>query len=216
MDNLARTPQDIIVDQQYATVINVQKDRYLVQTPTALIWARPAASCLIRPRTGDQVLVCRHSHGPDYILAVLETASKQDVQLEFDGNVKLSVPQGRLNIAARDGVDLATSGQLRTVAGNVRLNTMKGDLNIHDLAYQGSVLNAQVDRLRTLAGTIETFVDRWIQRARRIFRNVEDCEQVRAGRADWSIKRLFSLRSRYTIMTAGEDVKIDGERIHIG
>ncbi|MEJ2040844.1 MAG: DUF3540 domain-containing protein, partial [Desulfosarcinaceae bacterium] len=30
------------------------------------------------------------------------------------------------------------------------------------------------------------------------------------------VKKLLSFRSRYTVLTSKEDVKVDGERIHIG
>ncbi len=215
MDNLARINKQEPVYQQYALVTGCEQNRFTVCAGSESFTARMAASCLVRPAAGDQVLVCRQASGKAFILAVLE--QKDDTTcIDVPGDLRLNLCSGRLKVAAQDGIDLATAGSLNTTAVRVGLEALEGKIRITNLRFVGGCLQAGIEQVKWIAGSIETVVQRLVQRAKRIFRSVEDDEIVKAGRMDVSASKLMSLSGQYTVMTAKEDVKIDGERIHIG
>lgn len=216
MDNLARDNLFQPVHQEYGTVSEQSREAWVIMTGHGSYRAKRALSCLIRPQVDDRVLLSVDSEGDAYILAVLARSGESAVQLAFDGDVRVNVPHGRLNIASQEGIDLASAGAINTISEELHLNAVKGRMHIQDGAYQGTFFEARLARVRWFAQQVDTLVDRLTQRAKRIYRQVDEFEQVRAGRMDCLVKKLLSFRSRYTIMTAKEDVKVDGERIHIG
>lgn len=217
MDNLARNDLFQPVHQEYAIVAAHRQDGIIiVRTQRGRYEARKAISCLIHPQVGDRVLLATDAASTGYILAVLERHRQTALGMNFEGDVHLNVKQGRLKIAAQQGIDLASAGAVNTTAENININAVKGRFSIHDLFFQSGFFQAQVERVQWLGRFVDTLVDRVSLRAKRIYRTADEFEQIRTGRLDYLVKKLLSFRSRYTIITAKEDVKVDGERIHIG
>ncbi len=215
MDNLARINQQGPVYQQYALVTGCSKERFTVCAENETFAARMAASCLVRPAPGDQVLICRQGPGNAYILAVLESAANATT-LALEGDLRLKLDSGKLEVAARQGIELATAGGLNATIPRLKLDALEGKIRISDLRFTAGRLQAGIERIKVIAACLETAAQRLVQRAKRVFRSVEQDEVVRTGRLDVSATKLVSLNSQYTVMTAREDIKIDGERIHIG
>ncbi len=216
MDNLVRIRKENPVYQQYAVVTECHGDEFCVRTQEQLYCARRAASCLVHPQPGDRVLVCCQDSGDCFILAVLEAASPGTTRIALDGDLRLELDSGELQVAAQDGIGLATAGRFQSTSGQVQLNAVSGKFNINQTVFNGACLQATVERIRLLAASTETLVQRLVQRAKRVFRSVEQDEVVKVGHIDVSASKLMTLSGKYTIMTAKEDVKIDAERIHIG
>ena len=216
MNSIARQRTEQGAFQEYARVIEAKGGRFLVQSEDGEYEARQAVSCLLTPKAGDQVLVAVNCSGEAYILAILEREDMAAHQIELQGEVQLRVRRGRLRITSQEGLDLASARDIRTMSEDVNINAVKGRVSIHDGLYQGGILRAQVGRIKWLADSVESMVERLTQRVKRLYRTVDEFEQVKAGRVDYLVKKLLSFRSRYTVLTSKEDVKVDGERIHIG
>lgn len=217
MDNLARNDLFQPIHQEYATVAACQADgTFVVRTFRGQYVAKKAVSCLIHPQIGDRVLLAADAELTGYILAVLDRDGDTTLRMRFDGDLHINVRQGRLKIASQKGIDLASAKDVNTTAETVNVNAVKGRFSVHDLFFQSAFFQAQVERVQWLGRFVDALVDRVSLRAKRIYRTTDEFEQVRTGRLDFLVKKLLSFRSRYTIMTAKEDVKVDGERIHIG
>jgi hypothetical protein len=217
MDNLARNDLFQPIHQEYATVAACQTDgAFVVRTFRGQYVARKAVSCLIQPHIGDKVLLAADAESTGYILAVLEHDGDTALQMRFDDDLHIDVRRGRLKIGSQEGIDLASAGDVSTTAETVKINAVKGRFNLHNLSFQSAFLRSQVERVQWIGRFVDALADRVNLRARRIYRTADEFEQVRAGRLDCLVKKLLSFRSHYTIMTAKEDVKVDGERIHIG
>ena len=216
MNNLASKQLQQVIHQEIAWVAEVGDRQCRVRTEHEMYEARRAVSCLLTPKVGDQVLVAVNGSDEAFILAILERENNTDHQMDFSGDVQLRVRQGRFKITSQEGLDLASARDIRTMSEDININAVKGRISIHDGFFQGGFLRAQIGSIKWLADTVETMAERLTQRVKRIYRTVEEFEQVKAGRMDCLVKKLLSFRSQYTVMTSKEDVKIDGERIHIG
>ena len=125
------------------------------------------------------------------------------------GRTVVSVPAGDLAIAAAGNVDIVAGGTLRCRgAERVAFEAGAGERRAR------FVLSAALAEL--VASRIETVADRIFQRARSVFRQVEDLDQLRAGRSRAVVKDGFYVESGHTSIESAEEVKIDGKTIHLG
>jgi hypothetical protein len=216
MTNLARQRAEQGIYQEYARVIEVQGRQCRVRTQEGVYAARQAVSCLLTPEIGDQVLVAVSDADDAYVLAILAREGQTSHRIELQREVQLRVRQGRLKVTSQEGLDLASARDIRTMSEEVNINAVKGRFSIHDGLFQGGFLRARIGTIKWLADSVESMVARLTQRVKRLYRTVDEFEQVRAGRVDYLVEKLLSFRSRYTVLSSKEDVKVDGERIHIG
>jgi hypothetical protein len=225
MDNLARKYQEISMIQEQGVITNIEKETYTVETQSGMYDAQQAVSCLTQPLLGDKVLLVGSFVDGFYVLAVLKREEGQKHTLSFHGEVDFRAEDGRLTIAAQEGMALASAKDIALASSELDIHSVKSEVSIHRLIFNGGfwlgLFNGgfwlgQVERLKLIATTFDSIVERLSQRIKRSYRTVEDIDQLRAGRLDYLIDKLLSLRGKYAMFTAKEDVKIDAERIHMG
>jgi hypothetical protein len=84
------------------------------------------------------------------------------------------------------------------------------------VAIKGAAIDLEGDRLDVRAGVVEVAADRWIERMRNVYREVEELSQTHAARIRSIAKETMQILGRRTIVKAEEDMKVKGERIHLG
>jgi len=216
MNTVANQHTDIVEIQEQGVVIDSQGFWHTVETRSGSFAAKKAFSCLIEPAQGDTVLLAGNEEDGLYVLAVLEQGSRREATLRFDTDVRIKLDRGRLSVAADEGISLASPGDIGLTSSEMNVHTTKGQVTAGTLFFSGGFWSGQVDRVRMLASHIETWVQRLTQNIQRSYRKVEGTDSLRAGRLDYLADKLLSLRGRHSMLTAREDVKIDGERIHMG
>jgi len=77
-------------------------------------------------------------------------------------------------------------------------------------------MTLNTDSTQFTSRTVESNIERMIQRIKDSFRIIERIEQVSAVDIIQNIKNAFIQRSRQVDITAKSDVKINGDRIHMG
>lgn len=162
--------------------------------------ARQAASCLLAPAINDRVLICE-GDGEAHILAVLERNPQHVAELAVPGarqtkitsaeTLHISVP--RLRITASE-INLV-SRTLNQV-GEVLVNSFR------------RILENVVDK-SVGARTITT-------RAEARTAVVRDVDTVKAGTLVQTIDKVATQQSEISLMTAKEDVRLDGKRVTVG
>ena len=214
--NRVNPAQDHSVCMAYGTVLNCDQDQFFIQSNIGLISAKQAFGCLLRPEIGDTVLFTWKNQGIGHILSVLERPSDETATMQFKGNITLEAPQGRLNISTKEGIDLASGAAIDLLSPQFKMTTLEGDINIDNLEATGNRFSAHIKRIKVFAGTIDTIAERLTHRVKNWFRFVDGLDQLRAGNLMHFIRKAISMRATHTIITAKEDVKIDGKRIHMG
>lgn len=216
MKNLATELQYDAVSLETGKV-KLSSDRlYMVDTPSGRVPAAKSVSCLVEPLPGDTVLISRSASGKSYILSILEREKDQRVELIFNGDVDLKAKEGRMRLAAQKGLDLVSAGETAMVSGELSINSLQAEINIQRLSFFGTFLHGQIERIKLIGQTCDSIFERVSQNIKRCFRRVEELEQLQAGQLDYQVKKLMSLRGQYTILTAQEDVRIDGDKILMG
>lgn len=175
------------------------------------VWTcRRAASCLLKPETGDTVLLC----GPDrlhvYLIAVIEQADASASRIEAAGELTLGS-------ADEGGVAIVSATELRLDSGNrLVLKAAQGECDFGQLQLNAQSADAAVGHLRLVGKVFETMADRVVQMARNVLRLVDDTERVRAGHFDQEVTHTLRMHGRDTMVTAKNVVKVDASQIHMG
>ncbi len=87
---------------------------------------------------------------------------------------------------------------------------------MEELGYLGRLVQAEVAKVAVLAQEVDSVVTRLSQRAKRVFRFVEELDQTRAGTIDARAQGTLALRAENATISARVLAKVDGEQIHIG
>ncbi len=217
MHNLAiKQEQHADVFQDMGAVVQIEGPVFVVRCGSVELRAKRAASCLLQPERGDFVLVAGAGSGPCYVLAVLERDEAAAGRIVVDGDLKIQLPNGRLAVAAQDGVHVASGQDVSVAAPTVKVQAVEGTIAVERTSLIGSLLQAEVQAVKVFAGTVDSLIDRVSQKVKRVYRQIEESEHVRAARIDYVAKKNMSLRGGSTLITAEELVKVDGDQIHLG
>ncbi len=197
------------------TVQGGQAPDFIVQTPHGLLTATPAVSCLLKPLSGDRVLLAKDEQAY-FILAVLTRTQGHNNIVELPADTTLHSSRGRLTLAAREGIDVLGGQGIALHAQKLDMNGEQMHVHAMELALVGNQASLHARTVWLQADTLSSVVGRVIQRFKSCCRWVEQAEIVNAGELLHKVRRLFSLRSRQAALTAESDVKIDAKRIHMG
>lgn len=177
--------------------------------------ARQARSCLVAPEIGDRVL-CAVGPEDAFVLAVLEGREGAPTTIAADGDLHLQSRHGRVAISSPEGVDLVSGGAVAMTSGELHVRARTGSIAVQELGFLGRLVQAEVEKVALVAREIDSVVTRLTQRAKRVFRFVEEIDQTRAGTIDLRARDLLGLRGENAVIAARVLAKIDGEQIHLG
>jgi hypothetical protein len=216
MRNLARKLESKAVWQDVGAVTSREGPTFVVRGQEGTYRASRAVSCLVEPEIGDRVLVSAVGDDEAYVLAVLRRDADEAPTIAVDGDLRVRLASGRFEIAAQEGVVLASGKDVSVVSDEVRVNARTGHVVVEQLAMIGARVRAEIDGLKIAAKTIDQVAERVLQRVKRAYRFVEEAEQVRAETLDYAADKSLSLRGENALVTAQELVKVDGSQIHVG
>ncbi len=169
-----------------------------VEAPSALVTRTGVAASLSRAGVDAEILRVVDADGR--LLFEHNTGTRVTVIVAPDGDLELRAPRGKVKIVAAEGFELETPS-VRASVGEARVD--------------GRTLHATFDRLKTAAGVVETTAGRILERARNVYREVEELSQTRAGRLRLVAEKTVSLLGQRAVVKAREDVKIKGDKVYL-
>lgn len=204
------------VFQELGHVRAIVGPRLTVETAAGTFDALRAASCLLAPSPGDEVLVAVPPRGELWVLAVLRRADEAlPCSLRVEGDLELDA-SGTVALRGTGGVELRTPHEVSIAAGRMRVNAVHTALHSEELSYVGRLVTAHAQTVKSVLGTIDTVVDRLSQHIKRSYRFIEEMDVTRAEEIDARAASTMTFRAKNAFMAAKDLVKIDGEQIHMG
>ncbi len=182
---------------------------------TGTIEARRAKSCLVAPEIGDKVLCAIEADGA-YVLAVLAGSEGAKTVLAADGDLELRARGGSVSVLGSEGVAIVSGGDLAVTSRELHVHAKQGSVAVDELGFFGRLLQAEVSKVTLVAQEMDSVFTRLSQRAKRVFRFVEEIDQTRAGTIDLRAQNLVAIRGENAIVSARVLAKVDGEQIHLG
>ncbi len=160
------------------------------------------------------------------------------------GDLRLEAPKGNIHLIAGGEVRCMAAGELAlhsasavsmtaggvgthggirvdrgstAIAGRrLSVSADEADIRIDRARYAGKWLEAGVERAELLLGKLDSRVGTLIQRATHAFHYVEELHQLKAKRLRIRAEESMVLDAGHVVMTARDDVDIDGKQINLG
>lgn len=178
--------------------------------------AKVAAACLLRPETGDLVLLC---HAPDperppqtgswWVLSVLQRGLPESP-------ATLVIPGAQLVSLQAPELELAASGRLNVTAGDVKVNTLKATLHTGSLQVVASTAHIVARQLTRMVQVLHSLADTITEHCRTRVAMVDEVNSTRSGSELIESKDVMLLKSGQVLLDAEKSVRIDGEHILMG
>ena len=215
MKNAATKIEPTVAYPLAGRITRAQGALFAVSSGNTEYQARRATSCLLAPEEGDHVLLAVLPDSGAFVLAVLERTG-DGARLQLDGDLEIQAANGRVVIAAKEGVDLVSTAHVGVTSDSLKVTSRAADLVLDNLSLLGTAVQAQITRAKVVAESIDQAAGRLTQRVQRAYRFVAEMEQVRAGRVDIAAEKTLNVHGENTVVTAAELVKVDGGQIHLG
>ena len=128
----------------------------------------------------------------------------------------------RIRVGVADGVGVEPAGLFVTgkradlKSQVLGIQAQRADFQVSEMQYVGRSLAARIGRVQLVAKRVETIAETVIEKAKNTYRRVDDLVQLTAGRVKTLVDSTFHLKSKRVYLKAKKDVKIDGDRIHLG
>ncbi len=216
MHNAARKLAAKTVWQEFGEVISTGPEGLRVRMAIAEVVAKRASSCLVEPALGDRVLVATEDEGDSFVLAVLERKESQKTTIAVEGDLVFRTPHGKVEIAAQEGVDIVAAAPVNVTGSEVTVKALRARLSAEWIEVVGAAVKAELGKVKMLASTFDSVLDRFSQRTKRSYRTVEEIDQVRAQHIDWAAEGNAHLRGENTLVTATDLVKVNADQVHLG
>lgn len=196
-----------------AVVKAVNDKLFLVNSQQGIQNAKLAVSCLIAPEQGDSVMICI-LNDECFITAVLEKKNPVH-QINISGDLEFNTT-GQTTFKSTKGINHVSENEISVTANKIKQVSVEQKVVCNDLNMQVQEGKVQAKNLQLNAEQTNTVVSRCYHRAEQAFRWVETIETLNIGNWVQNIKQTLTSRSKNTVFTAKQDMKIDGDRIHMG
>lgn len=204
------------MQMERATISGQVDDWFFIYGLMACERAKSAASCLIQPEIGDEVLVCHSTdEAPAYILAVLKRKMPNESLLRIPGGASIHVDSGKLAIHAKE-VSLQGKERVQVDSAHLAINTEKTELKMKHLHAWFDLVESYTLQANLVAKNMTSTVGRLLQRAKESFRWVDELDETRAGRIRVKVDGRYQMQTEHTTIQAEGIVKIDGQKIDLG
>jgi len=185
---------------EYASVISVTEQGYILKPENgSLLIAQQAFGCPFTPIKDDFVMFVRSANRGIFIVNILQRKHAQSALIENEHGISLQSGQ-KIDISASD----------------INMTSTNTQVTSQQYSHTSQKLDIKSESTQFYSRTVESISERLVQKVRDSFKVIERLEQVNAQDIIQNIKNAFIQRSRQVDISAKSDVKINGERIHMG
>ncbi len=185
---------------EYACVISVTKQGFILKPDNgSTVIAQQAFSCPFTPNIDDFVMFVRCANRGIFIVNILQRKQAQSAVIENE-----------------HGITLKTNQQVEISANTINMASIVTQVVSQQYSHTSQSLDIKSDKTHFYSRTVESISERMVQKVKDSFKVIERLEQVSAQDIIHNIKNAFIQRSRQVDISAKSDVKINGDRIHMG
>jgi hypothetical protein len=145
--------------------------------------------------------------------AGIRCSSLGPVNIDSRSEVNVSVPC----VTAAPESKLQLTAQAATLAApTCHINAKQANLLAEHTKFEGESLTATLSRSRLVIERLETIAGRVLQRAKDVFYRVENLQHTQAKSIRTTASTDYYLKSKHADIQAKDDIKINGDKIHLG
>ena len=188
---------------------------FMVLCERGVMRATLAFSCLVIPEAGDKVLI-NNSGKENHILAIIERPQNNDMKLSFPGNVAFEAKSGDINLTTAQQLNMSSAKKMQLTTTQLAITSIDAKVRSENFSISGDKVTSHWREVNSISSAMNLIVERLSQRIKNSFRLVDGVDQQKSQNYMQTVEKTLSIRSRDAVITARKDVKIDGERIHMG
>jgi hypothetical protein len=188
---------------------------YMVQSKRGVYRAKLAFSCFVAPEVGDKVLV-NVTESESHVIAIIERFGELDAKLSFPANATLETKAGDISIVSHGNINQTAVGEAKIFANDISMISNETKVQSDKMSLSGNTLSANWQSIQSIADVVTSTANKLIKAVKNSFTTVENVEHKTSKNYVQNVSETTSIRSRNAIVTAEKDMKIDGERIHMG
>ena len=135
--------------------------------------------------------------------------------VELSGRSGVALSAGQIFEKTRSGLTLKP-GQVDVSGRDIKVSARRAGIFIEEVKNNIKTLTSKIGSVRLVTEKLETTAASIIEKAKDTYRTTENLSQIKAGRMRMLINRTFHLGSKTAVIKAKDDVKVKGEKIHLG
>ena len=136
---------------------------------------------------------------------------------EAKRRARISVDRGDLEFATKAGNIVLSSAHDVVIQGeSVRVSGERGDIQLSQTVLSGNRLQAHYKEAKLVSDRFEGVFQTLTEKARNVFRNVEQLAQTKAGRIRTLVESTYFFKAKRAFVKSEEDYKIRAKQIHLG
>lgn len=132
------------------------------------------------------------------------------------GDLVLRAEGGSIELDAAQGLRLRGGTEVEVDTETLRARAVSAEVEVEAAKVAGHSLTSTFHRVHQTVDVLETAAGRIVERARETYRDVQGLAQVRADRIRHVAERTFHVLGTHTLLKARQDIKLKGEKIHLG
>ncbi len=218
MSNLAEKIEHHQPQLTYGSILERSEKSFTVRTDSGDWTAEKAFSCVVQPEKGDYVLLSIDDASHCFVLAVLQRNPDlppgQDIV--FEGPARIHVVNGDLALTSDQGMTLAAEEDILCASDQIEVQALRGEIQIGTLTFLGRAVRSQVDRVVSVAKSVERTCEELVQRMKSSLRYVDGHDESQSRSSRQLVEETLTVQSKNSYHLTEEVVKIDAEQIHLG
>jgi hypothetical protein len=147
-------------------------------------------------------------------------SKRNELLFEYDeekNKARVNLESGDLEFITQNGNISFTSGREILLQGqSVGVMAQRGDFRVEEMTCTGKRLQGEIGYVKLIAERMETISQSIIEKAKNVFRTVEQLSQLKTGRMRTLVDSTFHFKAKKAFLKAEEDYKIKAEKIHLG
>ncbi|MFO0607243.1 MAG: DUF3540 domain-containing protein [Polyangiales bacterium] len=190
-----------------------------------VVEARAVLGLPLDPAPGDAVLCVPADAGEGrtehFVVAVVASERAVPVPLRAErddasGRAVVRLPRGGVRFESDGDLELAARAAVRVEGARVEARAREAEVTV----ARGVVKARRWELVASVAvqavEALETRAARVVTRAKSVYQEVEDLAQTHAGRVRVVADEALHLHAKRALLKADEDVKVRGEKVHLG
>lgn len=200
---------------QKAHVVAVDEQIYTVKTSYDQLEAIKAASCLLTPQKGDQVLIAQLEYEQAIIIAIITQAQPAQQNYQLSPNVHLVTGNGQLALVAKQ-FDCFASHDTNFYTQNLSMTAERSAASFNQHHLQSQLVTENIGHLESDVSTIEQVVTSYNFTAQYAFEKVTDIQHQIIGQCHMHVNKNYRFDCDTADFYAEGDIKMEGKQIHMG
>lgn len=150
----------------------------------------------------------------------IDLVSGKNIRCSSLGNIMLeSATAAQIRVAPKEdkqsAISLSDKGIVLS-SDRIGVNAQEAKFQIKKGLYEGQSFKSVLDHSKLMVGKLETVASRILERAKNVYRTVDELQQTKANRVRTLVDGAYQLKSETSYIESKKSVKIDAEKIHLG